>query len=150
MYETGNELTWGNKESTSVISYSDYLENALLDHVLGNTPLSQPTNIYIALCKSTIDKDDTGTTLPNEVSGGAYARQKCNTWDAASAGVVKNSQVELFPKATAPWGTLTDFALVDALTDGNVLAYGKLDVTKKIGTGDRLRIGIGDLEVEQD
>jgi len=128
-------------------SFSDYLENELLDHVFKTGAYTQPTNLYIALCKSTIADDDTGTTLPSEVSGGAYVRKKCNTWDLAAAGATENSQVVTFVEATANWGTVTDFAICDKTTLGNVIGYGKLTTAKKIGTGDTAKFATGDIDV---
>ena len=117
-------------------SFSDYLELELLDHVFLTGSYSQPSNIYIALCKSTVEEDDTGSTLPSEVSGGSYARKSCASWDTASAGSTKNGVAITFAQATADWGTVTDFAIVDASTAGNMLAYGKLGASKSIASGD--------------
>lgn len=118
-------------------SFSDFLESGLLAHVFKNTAYAQPTNIYIALCESTVEDDDTGSTLPSECSGGAYARQSCQTWDTDGTQGQSNNDIQItFAEATANWGTATDFAIVDATTGGNLLAYGKLSVAKKIGTGD--------------
>jgi hypothetical protein len=115
--------------------------------VFKNGSLSQPTNIYIALCKSTIADDDTGSTLPGEVSGGAYARKVCNTWDAASGGATENTGAITFEQATADWGTVTDFAIVDHLTTGNVLGYGKLTQSKTVSSGDTASFAAGDIDV---
>jgi len=128
-------------------SFSDYLENKLLDHVFKTAEYSQPTNLYIALCKSTIDDADTGSTLPGEVSGGSYARKKCNTWDAAAGGAVENTGAITFAQATADWGVVTDFAIVDKTTGGNVIGYGKLNTTKNIQSGDTASFAAGALDV---
>ena len=128
-------------------SFSDYLENAILDHVFKTASYSVPTNIYIALCLSTVAEDDTGSTLPTEASGGSYARKECQTWDAAASGATENTQVVTFAEATAVWGTITDFALVDHLTTGKLLGYGKLTTSKGIGTGDTAKFATGDIDV---
>lgn len=131
-------------------SFSDYLELELLDHVFKVGAYSVPTNLYIALCKSTIEEDDTGSTLPNEVANsGAYARTVCNNWSAAAAGATANSAAITFQEATANWGTVTDFGIVDSGTygQGNLLAYGKLTTAKKIGTGDTAKFATGDIDV---
>jgi hypothetical protein len=125
-------------------SFSDYLENKILNHAFKGTSFTQPTNLYIALCKTTITDAHTGTTLPSEVSGGAYARKKCNTWDNSTAGATQNTQVESFIEATANWGTVTDFAICDKTTLGNVYGYGKLTTPKKIGTGDTAKFATGE------
>jgi hypothetical protein len=131
-------------------SFSDYLELELLDHVFKVGSYTQPTKICIALCKSTIADDDTGATLPTEVANsGAYARKQCNTWATASAGATYNNMAITFVEATANWGTVTDFAIVDSATygAGNMLGYGKLTTPKKIGTGDTAKFATGDIDV---
>lgn len=128
------------------MSFSDFLENELLDHVFLVGAFTQPAAIYIALCKSTIQEDDTGSTLPGEVSGGAYARKQVATWATASAGSTKNSQPITFATATAVWGTVTDFAVCSAVTGGNMLAYAKLTTAKAIATGDTAKFATGDLK----
>ena len=128
-------------------SFSNFLELELLDHVFLTGSYSQPSNIYIALCKSTVEEDDTGSTLPSEVSGGSYARKSCATWDTASAGSTKNGVAITFAQATADWGTVTDFAICDAVTGGNMLAYGALGADKSVASGDTAKIATGDLKI---
>jgi len=129
-------------------SFSDYLENELLKHVFKvGGGYSVPTNIYIALTKSTIEDDDTGSTLPTEVSGGAYARKTCNTWTTPAANTISNSVVVQFVQATANWGTVTDFAIVDHSSTGKLLGYGKLTTPKKIGTDDTAKFATNDIDV---
>lgn len=127
-------------------SFSDYMENEVLDSFF-NAGYTAPTNLYIVLAKSTIEEDDTGSTIPTEVSGGAYARQICNTWDAASGGATENTQVETFTEATAIWGTVTDFGIVTHSSTGKLLVFGKLDTAKKIGTGDTAKFATGDIDI---
>lgn len=125
-------------------SFSDALENKLLDHAFKTASYTPATNLYIALSKSTLTDTVTGT-IAGEVSGGAYARKKCNTWDAASGGAIENSQVVTFAQATADWGTVKYFAIVDALTagTGTVLAYGDLTAAKLVESGDTLKFATG-------
>lgn len=62
---------------------SNYLEDAIIDHVFRNTALTSPTTVYVALFTAVSDAEaGTGT----EVSGGAYARQAV-TFAAPSNGV---------------------------------------------------------------
>jgi len=128
-------------------SFADYLENKILDHVFKTASYSVPTNLYVALCKSTVQDDDTGSTLPSEVSGGSYARKGCNTWDAAAAGAIENTQPVTFAQATADWGVVTDFAILDHSSTGNLLAFGKLNTTKNIQSGDTPKFATGDIDI---
>jgi hypothetical protein len=129
-------------------SFSDYLENEILDHVFGTGSYSPPTHLYIALCKSTLSDTSTGD-LPGEITGGAYARKICDTWDAASGGATENTQVVTFAQATADWGTINYFAIVDSITvgSGNVIGWGALTASKNIASGDTFKFATGDIDV---
>lgn len=50
---------------------TNYLENALFNHVLRDTPYTSPSTLYVAL--HTADPTEVGAT--GEVSGSSYARQ---------------------------------------------------------------------------
>jgi len=131
-------------------SFSDYLENEVLDHVFKTGAYTAATNLYVALLKSTPDDADTGSTLPGEISAGAYVRKGCNTWDAASSGATENTQPVTFAQATADWGVVNHFAVCDKTTAGNVIGWGALSVTKNIQSGDTARFATGDLDVTLD
>jgi len=130
-------------------SFSDYLENKILDHIFMKTAFSQPTNIYVAL--STADPGEDGSGI-SEPSGNGYARVQTSgdDWNAAANGHIDNANDITFPEATGDWGTITHFALFDAATDGNMLAYGSLSQSKTIGSGDTAKFKAGDLDVTLD
>jgi len=121
---------------------SDYLENALINHILRNTPFPSPSTVYVALYTSDPTDADTGT----EVSGGSYARQAV-TFGVPSNGTTSNTADVVFPVATADWGTITHIGLRDAATGGNLLFHAPLAVAKQILTGDQFIIRAGDLDV---
>ncbi len=104
-------------------SLSDYAENELLDHLLKIGALTVPTNLYVAL--STADPLDDASGLA-EPSGGGYARVNHNAWKTNGSRAVESDGSVTFAAATASWGTITHFAIVDALTGGNMLAHGSL------------------------
>ena len=136
-------------------SFSNYLEGNLLQHIFstgaGNNAMAVPDK-YVALCTVTVDDTMTGTTI-TEPGAGAYARTICQTWDDCStspAGATENSQAITFPQATTDWGKITDFAICDAATTGNLLAYGTLTVSKSVQTGDTPKFDTGDLDITLD
>lgn len=94
----------------------------------------------------------TGSTA-GEVSGGSYARvgltNNATNWPAASAGAKSNGIAINFGTATANWGTVTHFAILDAATLGNILYHGDLTVSKVINSGDSAQFPIGDLDVSE-
>ena len=131
------------------MSFSDYLENALLDHLFGKATFSAPANIFIALFTVAPADDGTGGT---EVSGGAYARVSTAAadWNAAAAGLIDNLNAIVFPQATANWGTVVAFGLYDALTAGNYLGGNNLTTSKAIDTDDTAEFAAGVLDVSLD
>lgn len=121
---------------------SNYLENALANHVFRNSAMSSPATVYLSLYTDNPAEDDSGT----EVSGGSYARQAV-TFGAPSNGVVTNSGDITFPTATGNWGTVSHFGIHDASTAGNLLAYSALDSSKTIETDDVFKVLSGNLSV---
>jgi len=124
---------------------SNYLENALLNHVFRNTAMTSPTTVYVALYTSDPTDDDTGA----EVSGGGYERQAV-TFSAPSNGVISNSSTIIFPVATANWGTITHIGIKDASTGGNLLVYNAVIQPKTINAGDQVIINAGELTITFD
>ena len=121
---------------------SDYLEDAILNHVFRNTALTSPTTVYAALF-TTATTDAGGGT---EVSGGGYARQ-ASTFGAPSSGTITNSADIDFGTASASWGTITHSAIYDALTVGNMLVHGALTASKTVNNGDGFKFAIGNYDI---
>jgi len=118
---------------------SDFLENKLLDHVLGATSYTAPGTIYTALF--TAAPSDTGGGT--EVTGGSYARVgKTNNgtnFPAASGGSKSNGTDIDFGTATANWGTVTHVGIFDAASAGNLLFWGALTTTRTVNTNDSFK-----------
>lgn len=129
-------------------SLSDYAELKVLDHLVGKTSFTMPTNAYVALF--TVAPTDAGGGT--EVTGGSYARvQTVGTdWAAAASGANTNAAAITFPTATASWGTVVAAALFDASTAGNMLIWGDLTVNKTVTTDDTLSFPIGNIDFTLD
>jgi len=131
-------------------SKSDYLENELLDHVLGGADWARPATVYIALY--TVAPTDAGGGT--EVSGGAYERKavtnNATNFPAASGGAKSNGAEIVFIEATASWGTVVAFGIFDAITGGNLLYWADLTTPKAIGSGDTPKFAVGDLDLTED
>jgi hypothetical protein len=122
---------------------SNYLENALINATLRNTTFTSPTTVYAALFTSDPTEAGTGT----ECTGSGYAR-KSITFAAPSNGVTTNSAAAVeFDQATGAWGTITHFAIFDALTTGNMLYYGALTASKTIASGDVFKFATSSVSV---
>ncbi len=123
------------------MAFSNYLANEILDDVFSGNAYSVPSTFYLALYTATPNAGGGGT----ELSGNGYARQTVAFTTTAQTS--SNTAAVEYPTATASWGTITSVGVFDALTSGNLLAFGNLTASKTIGTGDVLRIPAGDLDI---
>jgi hypothetical protein len=121
---------------------SNYLENALVNATLRNTTFTSPATVYVGLYTTDPTDANTGT----EVTGGSYAR-KAATFGAPSNGVSTISSAIEFDQATASWGTVAYFGILDASTSGNLLYHGALTASKTIDTGDVFKFASSALTV---
>ena len=122
-------------------SFSDYLEDAALNHVFRNTALSSPTTVYLALYTVTPSDAGGGT----QVTGGGYARQAI-TFGAPSGGVITNSGAVSFTASGAAYGDVVAVGIFDALTVGNLLAWDGI-TTATVGDGDTINFAIGQISI---
>lgn len=136
-------------------SKSDYLENAILDHVYGSTSWSKPATVYVALF-TTSPSDSGGGT---EVSTGTwtnYARvavtNNTTNWPNASSGVKSNGTEISFGTATisgsAP--TVVAAATYDAASSGNLLHWATLSTNKVVNNGDVVKFNVGGITITED
>jgi hypothetical protein len=119
------------------VSFSDYWENEILDHIFNDGAYTAPT-IYIGV--STADPGDDAAGLAEPVGNG-YARVATSAadWNAAASGSKTNANAVEFPQASGSWGTLTHIVAFDAATSGNVLCSGALSASVAISNGQTLR-----------
>jgi len=126
------------------MSFTDFLENKLLDFVWGNVAYVVPTTIYVGL--STTQPADDGTNI-TEPSGNGYARvgvaNNTTNWPVAVGGAKSNGTVIQFSTATGTWGTMAYFFNSTAVTGGDILGSGALSTPKLIDNGDTARFDTG-------
>lgn len=134
------------------MSFTNYLEAKLLDHVFGGATMdyTAPVTHYLGLAVSVAEDG----TITSEPSGSNYARVSVTNngtnWPAATAGSKASGAVFTFPEASGSWGTLEVFFIADDPTAGNVLAYGDLTVHKTIGDGDQPKFNSGNITITLD
>lgn len=125
-------------------SYSDYLENKVLEHIVGKTAYTMPT-AYVALY----------TVTPTDAGGGteaaytSYARVTTSgaTWGTAAAGSITNAAAITFPACTGGSSNVVAFGVLDASSGGNLLFYGPCSLS--VSTGITPQFAIGALTVTQ-
>jgi hypothetical protein len=133
------------------MSFFNYLEDAVLDHVVGKAAYTSPT-VYIGLSSTTPNEDGTGIT---ENVGGSYARVTTGAadWNSAATGATSNANAITFAQASADWvsgADLTYLVAFDAITSGNELFYGLLTVAKPVLSGDTASFPAGDIDITLD
>lgn len=124
--------------------------NQVLDKIIRDTGGISAIGCYYALSTTTPSSDGTGFTEP---SGGAYARvannaEKFPSTTTGSAPASISNDIDItWPEATASWGTITHWGYYSAITGGTLYAFGALDSSQAVGSGDQIKFGVGDLTV---
>lgn len=136
------------------MSKGDFLENAILNHVIGrSSTYTPPATLDLALY--TVAPTDVGTSGTEVSSSGtAYARKNVPndsaTWGGdTSTGSKSNAVAIRFAEATASWGTVVAFALFAPGTN-NMLYRGAVTPNKAIGSGITPEFGVGTLTITED
>ena len=128
------------------MSFSNFLETEILDHVFAGAAYTAPTTLYLALFTAAPGETGGGTEV--STSGTAYARETV-AFTTTGNTTSNNAAVE-YSTATASFGTVTHVGVFDALTAGNLMAYATLSSSKAIDTGDVFRVPTGDLDITLD
>jgi hypothetical protein len=121
--------------------FSSYVDNKLIDHLLGSGTYTKPSALYVALFVGNPASGGTEVTT----SGSAYARQSAAF--TISTNSASNTAAIEYPTATSSWGTIDYIAIYDASSGGNQLVSAALSSAKTIASGDVLRIPASNLSV---
>jgi len=121
-------------------SFSNQLENEMLDHVFNGTYTAPDT--YIGLSTADVLDDASGNSEP---AGGSYARKQILPagWNNAASRSIDNNGVITFDQATASWGTVTHWGIWNHLSntaEANLLAHGSLSQSQAVENGNTVSI----------
>lgn len=134
-------------------SFSDYLENKVLDHALGKASFTMPTTVALALCTVVPTDASTGATI-TEATYTGYARKVIAAADlnSAASGQTTNANAITFNACTAGSSTIIGWAILDNSTTGagNVLCWGTCTSTVISTTQTPATVAIGGLVVNLD
>lgn len=118
---------------------TDYLENEIVDHVLGTGSYTMPAQVYVKL--------HTGAPGESAASNAATnSTRKQADFSAASGGTAVNS-ADIAWTNVSTTETYTHFSVWDNLTAGNPLLYGAFSSSISVTAGDNFTIEAGDLSV---
>lgn len=113
--------------------FTDYLNNRLLDLVLGRKPFRPPVILWVGLSLSTANKS--GAVV--EPRTACYARVPVPndriSFPPAVAGTKANAEAIEFPPPATGWGLVQSLFLADAAIGGNVLSMASLAAPRVIG-----------------
>lgn len=93
---------------------SNFLENEILDHILGTGSYAMPTPFW------SLHNGHPGETGANELAGGSYARQSV-AFGAAAGGAAANTALESWDLTGVTAGTIYFVGEWDAVSGGNFL-----------------------------
>jgi hypothetical protein len=127
------------------MTVSNFLANKILDHILGRTTYTPPSNLYLELYTAAPTEAGGGTP----VSAGGYARatvaNDTTQFPNASARAKSTSAAVTFPYASASWGTIVSVGIFDASTGGNLLFFANLSTARTVDTDSTLNFAPGQL-----
>lgn len=128
---------------------SNYEQNHVLDRAF-----SEYATLYICLLTAACGATDTGSTIvePTSATYAGYTRVavtvNTTNFPAASAGSKSNGTAINFPTSTGGTGaTVTNWAVCDALTTGNLLWFGSLTTSRSITNGIQPQFAVNTLTV---
>jgi hypothetical protein len=128
-------------------TFSNYLENKWLDHLL-STPFAVPTTVALALHTADPGEDASGAEVTDANN---YARVSCKAQFATAAAtrIISNDGDITFNTASGSWGTVTHWALWDSASHGagNMLAYGAFSSGKAVGNGQTPKVLTGEIDI---
>jgi hypothetical protein len=125
-------------------SFTDYLENAALNHIFRNVAMTSPAAVYLALF--TVAPTDAGGGT--EVTGSGYARQAI-TFGAPAGGAIANTGAVSFTASGGNFGTVVAIGIFDAATAGNMLAWDAI-TSATVNDTDTLEFAIGNIDITLD
>ena len=130
--------------------FSTYAQQKILEHSVGKTSWTMPTNVYVALY--TAAPTDAGGGTEVSTTSTAYARKQTagTDWGAASGTSIANAATITFATPTASWGTVTHFGIFDAATAGNLIGWAALSTSQAIGSGNTVSFAVGALTITLD
>lgn len=117
-------------------TFSDYVENKAVDHVLGVSPWTMPAAVYLTVFTAN-PNFETGLG-GTEATGGGFIR-KATPFTVASGGASSNSALRSWTIGVdIAAGSYTGWALYDALSGGNLLMGDAFSSTQTISTAGSL------------
>ena len=128
---------------------SNYATTELVDHVF-KAAYSPAATLYLALCTSAPTAASTGTNIV-ETDYSGYSRKSftgSSTFGAAASRKVAQSSILEFAQASGvSTSDISHWAVCDAATNGNMLAFGAYNSSWNVVSGNTPKIASGEIEI---
>lgn len=133
------------------MSFTNYLELEVLDHVFGSGVYTPPAALYVGLSTTTPTESGTNFTEPGSGYARMYTPNDKNAWTVAGpaggSGSLNNKTGITWGTVTGSWGTVTSFGLWDSLVAGNLLVHGGLTSSQQIVPNSTVSFASGSLVI---
>jgi len=130
---------------------TDYLEQAIYNHIFRDATFAKPATICVGLTLDTPTDDGSYTEVADANGYARYPNASGNAiWDVMGVeGSGANTSDLTFTTATGDWGTVSGVIITDASTHsgGNVLLHGTLTAPRNVQNGDTFRFSAGSIDV---
>lgn len=134
---------------------SNYTENNVINALLRGVAFPLPSKTYLSL--HTANPGESGGNEVSTANWPSYVRKDAANgdaietgWNTPSDGVTTNAQQILYPSHNGVSAiTITHWAIYDAATGGNMLAYAPLNTPRTLQPGDVFVFDAGALTVQQ-
>lgn len=128
---------------------SNYATTELVDHVF-KAAYSPVSTHYLALCTAAPTAASTGSTI-TETDYGGYARKSFTGASifsaAASRKVIQTTLLEMAQASGVSASNITHWAVLDAATNGNMLAFGAFNSAWNVVAGNTPKIPANEIEI---
>ncbi|KKN28892.1 hypothetical protein LCGC14_0849450 [marine sediment metagenome] len=135
------------------MSFSDWFENTLLNHIFSKGNYS-PQMIYTGLCTNLPADSSTGGNCNEVANAYGYSRIQTSSayWNTAVSGQLTNALEIAFPIALGTWGVIRAFVLLNSGSYGlgNVLIWGDISPDRTIVVNYQAKFPPGSLVVVLD
>jgi len=122
---------------------SNFIEQKMLDHIFSLTAAYGQPTIYVALSTADPAEDNSGIAEP---VGNGYARKAVPAWGVTGRTATNTNQID-FAQASGAWGTISHYAIFDALTGGNMLANGTVSPAQAVVNGNLFSLAAGSVSI---
>ena len=134
---------------------TNYLERRILHYIFKNNSLSFSSpgdSLYVGLATA-VSAAETGSLTEANFTNYVRKQVTAANWttigaDSTDTQTAKNAANIEYPASGGTNNTISHVFVADALTRGNILFVGALDVSKLIADGDIFRINTGNLTIE--